>query len=564
MIFSKNPEIAEQQMIAIIVYLTTFGYIDGNFDLSEKVFILNYIRQLVEMRVNDQGERDEARKLQLINGWTAQYDKAFEQIDAQIRSFFDEVVADNENLDKFVYARLKLSCFELFKAFDPENQRILIDAGTKLIAADGKIHPNEERFRQELVALLKTEPPIRLQEKDLEPVQALPIKVNPPVALRPAAENHPLLELMEKHYSRDQAKLREEAQGDYDLITQTLALWEAQRKQGAGRLAGKHNVAQLAGSGPWLDGHVYGLMPKRGEDYELIAFGDLHGCYSCLKGALLQADFFTKVANYRKDPARNPNPKLVFIGDYIDRGQFSFNGILRTILQLFVSMPEHVYILRGNHEYYLAQQGRVNPGVRPAEAIATMESYWPLQMFEAYRHMFESMPNILLFDKTIFVHAGIARDELLYQRWKDLGTLNDPDIRFQMMWSDPSRANFIPAELQRENARFPFGKNQFRTFMNQIGCATMIRGHEKIDEGFKKIYDEPDVSLLNLFSAGGRENADLPPTSSYRTVTPMALTIRWKDGQAAATPFAIDWQDFQVPQRNAFFRSPPEIAFRQA
>src|SRR5437763_1301976 len=62
MIFSKNPEIAEQQMIAIIVYLTTFGYIDGNFDLAEKVFVLNYIRSLVEMRVAEQGERDENRR----------------------------------------------------------------------------------------------------------------------------------------------------------------------------------------------------------------------------------------------------------------------------------------------------------------------------------------------------------------------------------------------------------------------------------------------------------------------------------------------------------------------
>ncbi len=36
MIFSKDPQIAEQQMRAIIVYCTTFGYIDGSFDMSER------------------------------------------------------------------------------------------------------------------------------------------------------------------------------------------------------------------------------------------------------------------------------------------------------------------------------------------------------------------------------------------------------------------------------------------------------------------------------------------------------------------------------------------------
>ena len=37
--FSQDPDVAEQQMCAIIVYLTAFGYIDGDFDLSEKLFV---------------------------------------------------------------------------------------------------------------------------------------------------------------------------------------------------------------------------------------------------------------------------------------------------------------------------------------------------------------------------------------------------------------------------------------------------------------------------------------------------------------------------------------------
>ena len=62
--FSTNPDVAEQQMNAIIFYLTAFGYIDGEFDFTEKTFVRIYIRQLVTARAKsgmpdaDQRTRD--------------------------------------------------------------------------------------------------------------------------------------------------------------------------------------------------------------------------------------------------------------------------------------------------------------------------------------------------------------------------------------------------------------------------------------------------------------------------------------------------------------------------
>ena len=48
--FSPDPNLAEQQMTALIFYLTAFGYVDGNFDFTEKAFVRVYIRQLVTAR----------------------------------------------------------------------------------------------------------------------------------------------------------------------------------------------------------------------------------------------------------------------------------------------------------------------------------------------------------------------------------------------------------------------------------------------------------------------------------------------------------------------------------
>ena len=65
---------------------------------------------------------------------------------------------------------------------------------------------------------------------------------------------------------------------------------------------------------------------------------------------------------------------------------------------------------------------------------------------------------------------------------------------------------------------------------------------------------EPGALLLSLFSAGGANNIDLPEDSNYREVTPMALTIRYKNGISQLTPWVIDYERYNDPQFNSFFK----------
>src|SRR5690606_31292443 len=124
---------------------------------------------------------------------------------------------------------------------------------------------------------------------------------------------------------------------------------------------------------------------------------------------------------------------------------------------------------------------------------------------------------------------------------------------------DPSSADVIPASLQEQSARFPFGRLQCQAFLQRMGCHTLVRGHEKFDEGFKRIYDDENQLLISLFSAGGHDNHDLPAESSYRSVTPKAMTLRVKDGGSEITPWLIDYQAYNDPDRNRFFQVQPEI-----
>jgi hypothetical protein len=558
--FSDDPTRAEQEMNAIIFYLVTFGYIDGDFDAKEKTFVRDYIEKLIDGRARHAmpDAAEEFRK-EVVTKYTRHFHEVFEGIDANVKELFTESVSTDEDPTAFVHGRLKSKCFEIFKSFDRVGQDHLMASIDDLLMADGEAHPAEVEFRAELAALLEEDLGV-----ELEPEPSVPshrTSVNSPVPMPRSEANHVFFEPMEQHFSKDRERILAQVDKDRALIDRALAMLETQRKAGAGKLAGKQKVDELAGQ-VFLDGHVYVRQPQPGQKTEVLVLGDLHGCYSVLKAALMQSRFFEKVDAYRANPKDTPYPLLVLLGDYIDRGLFSLNGVLRLVLQLFVTAPDHVVVLRGNHEYYIEHQGNMYGGVKPAEAINTLKPHLSIDVFRHYRELFEALPNALLFDRIFFVHGGIAKDRLLKERYKDLSSLNDPDIRFQMMWSDPSAADVIPADLQDKASRFMFGRMQFRAFMQKVGMTTMIRGHEKVNAGYHVQYDDDRGRLVTLFSAGGMANGDLPAESTYRSVTPMALTIEHDGKESRITPWAPDFAAYNDPERNAFFKIPPEIEHR--
>lgn len=559
--WSTDPQVAERQMQAIIFSLTTFGYIDGDFDEKEKAFVREHIGKLVAGRVeNGMKDADAATKKDVTTRFTKHFLEVFENVTKYVEDVFNEPVGKDESRDAFVHAKLKLRCFELFKTFDRPSQEGLLETVDEFIMADGHMHPAETKFRSELALLLgSTEDAIEI---DIDEASMAPVRMSGVVDKAPAKNDHPFFKQFEVHYSGDHDRMMKQVTADLALVDKAIATIAAQNEKGKGQLSGKKTVADIAPGASFLDGHTYVIQPMPGQKFDLTVVGDLHGCYSCLKGAVMQTDFLERVAKYKADPASTPYPLLVLLGDYIDRGIFSLNGVLRSALQLFVTAPEHVVVLRGNHEYYVEYKGQIFGGVKPAEAINTLKPYLSIDVFRKYMALFEVMPNVLLFGRAMFVHAGIPRDRALKEKWTDLSSLNDADLRFQMMWSDPSSAEVIPASLQDQSARFPFGKLQFQSFMQRIGCHMLVRGHEKVEEGIQTTYDDPAGTLITLFSAGGKDNDDLPEGSSYRGVTPMALTVHAKDGELDLEPFRLDWARYNDPEHNGFFKSRMEIQHR--
>ena len=553
---SADHETAEQELEAVLFFLAAFGYIDGDFDDSERDFVRRTLRSTLEHRVHEaMAPSDATAQEETAERWTAHFLGVFDAIDREMGDLLTEEIARDESRADFIYLRLKQRCFEVLQGFDSEGRDALLDLIDDLVMADGRAHPAEVQFRAELSELLEADLGIELIEEEDEEGRRPTVILPPPARPVPEVGSSPLLDPLERPYPSIWPALERELAWDFERFDRAEALLSEQRRLGAGRLQGRTDVAELADEEPFLDGFVHVLPVRPDRRYELLVLGDLHGCYSCLKAAVETFGLAERIEAFERDPSRHPEPRLVLLGDYVDRGRFSYEGVLRAATELFCRYPAYVILLRGNHEFYVETEEGISSGVRPAEAIDGLSSFAPPHVFARFKRFFEALPNMLLFERMLLVHGGIPRDATIKERYADLSSLNDPVLRFEMMWSNTGRAEVIPAPLQSRTNRFSFGRQQCQAFLSRLGCHTLIRGHEKVDEGYRVTWPEGPARLVTVFSAGGADNADLPPGSPYRQVDPMALAVSHGGGETRLTPLVIPWAAYNDPAVNGLLRA---------
>lgn len=142
-----------------------------------------------------------------------------------------------------------------------------------------------------------------------------------------------------------------------------------------------------------------------------IAIGDIHGCYTELK---------TLLNSLETDGKYNKNTdKLVFLGDYIDRGENS-----RLVIELIRNLQKdnkNVIALMGNHEdmmidyFYGIDNCWTYNGY-----LETMKSYTGFN--EQLKSDLEWMKNLPLYyedDNFIYVHAGIDTEKIMEEQNRD-------------------------------------------------------------------------------------------------------------------------------------------------
>lgn len=227
---------------------------------------------------------------------------------------------------------------------------------------------------------------------------------------------------------------------------------------------------------------------------KLILVGDIHGDLQSLLWTLKEINFERLLGN--------PHNKLIFLGDYVDRGSNSI-GVLYVVCFLKQKFPDSVVLMRGNHE-------------APMEFPFSSHDL-PLELGQRYGRelgksiyvnnilpLFQSLSLIILIPKQLLiVHGGLPTAEVFIPKpSKDLSGSAARNLLIssmeEILWNDP--IEYITKGLDWEYSRRGYGKHfgmtVTRKWLKATGSKLVIRGHEPC-QGFKVNHKG---TILTLFS----------------------------------------------------------------
>ncbi|MBS7635232.1 serine/threonine protein phosphatase [Candidatus Bathyarchaeota archaeon] len=228
-------------------------------------------------------------------------------------------------------------------------------------------------------------------------------------------------------------------------------------------------------------------MPPNGET---IIVGDIHGDLLSLKHILFETEFLERAS-------RRNNIRLIFLGDYGDRGAYS-PEVYYVILTLKRIFPEKIILLQGNHEG--PEDLLAHPHDLPHHLRRKFGSDW-LTVYTELSKLFRRFYTAVIVEgKLIMLHGGVPSDA---SNLDDLAFAYEkhPFERHleEILWSDP---------LDDINGKYPsprgagylFGEDLTLRFLEILKVKFLIRGHEAAQYGYKFNHGG---KILTLFSRKG-------------------------------------------------------------
>lgn len=197
-----------------------------------------------------------------------------------------------------------------------------------------------------------------------------------------------------------------------------------------------------------------------------------------------------------------PANRFLFLGDYVDRGQYSVE-IIVLLFALMVKYPQNMFLLRGNHEFE-----RVNTvyGLK-AEVEKIYGTQSGEELYKKLNECFNYMPLAALVGKDIFgVHGGISPQISSFRQLKRLKrpiVEYDGNVASDLTWSDPSLDTKEFLRSTRGNG-VAFGVNAVKTFRKQFGIRHIIRAHQCVDLGIERFAGD---ALYTVFSCSNYQDA---------------------------------------------------------
>jgi len=187
-------------------------------------------------------------------------------------------------------------------------------------------------------------------------------------------------------------------------------------------------------------------LPSQGK---VVFVGDTHGDLDASQQVIHQ---------YLKKPYR-----IVFLGDYVDRGEYSKENILYLLYQKR-KHPDEIFLLTGNHEGYMVKE------LYPANFWNSLS----LKEREIYGLLFSKFPLAITSENGILALHG-ALPELNFLEEINQIELGDANWD-RIVWGD-----FVERDLDTLGdwwGRPQFGRSYFGRMMDRYQRQILIRSHQ--------------------------------------------------------------------------------------
>nr|BAN40283.1 serine/threonine protein phosphatase 2B catalytic subunit gamma isoform, putative [Entamoeba invadens] len=236
----------------------------------------------------------------------------------------------------------------------------------------------------------------------------------------------------------------------------------------------------------------------------VIIVGDIHGQFYDM------LNFMDLLGS----PAEN---RFVFLGDYVDRGDFSTEVILY-LFALKICYPDNIKMLRGNHESRLMCEYMT--------FLLECHCKYTIKIYDEFVACFDTLPLVALVSKNVngrilCMHGGLSPSIGLLDDIAKINRFTEPPSEGSLrdlLWSDPisewdpdspewigvSRKEWEEITFRPNKQRktsYYYGKKAVNRFLEANNLFCIVRAHQVQDNGFKDHkYFNPSRHLSEVFT----------------------------------------------------------------
>lgn len=275
-------------------------------------------------------------------------------------------------------------------------------------------------------------------------------------------------------------------------------------------------------------------------DGDAIIVGDIHGSYHDL----------LRILNYIE---QNPS-KVIFLGDYVDRGCFSLECIT-LLFALKIRFPNRYFLLRGNHEFEVlcsqygfkkeilnfhnqnkVDQNNTDQICQHVHEINDLdfdydeeeqEEQVPIEtlcdnyfanhinincykysetLYKAFMKAFSYIPIAAVVNKTsLCIHGGLSPlldkiDKINKLIQRPIDDYDKNNLLCDILWSDPSSQNTNFFESNSRGRGHYFNGVITINFLKNNNLQRIIRGHECVYNGVDFTFNEKCITVFSASS----------------------------------------------------------------